>query len=310
MREMLSLQDLFRNEELRLEQLQQRLDKTALKAIEKEWRKMNVRSNVETVRGQHRKGATNNDKYQTITHADSDARKFYDKHSKSKGRLMLVIQAKTKCLEDRIAQKSKCLEDKANIQGAILKIQDIAKITYISGTADHDVVGSVEHAVWTLGCGSEVAGQCFVKPDTAFEQSADMRGGNKKCGKKPTTADALGNKSNTAVGASLKLPQKHQKTLMALGFNDCHTLGELPPFANLRHSYKKELLALHPDKRCNDVMAAGGEGGTMSFEEFQDRYQELLAMFYDVNKQDFNASVKMHLPSNAHAKGIKVGNSG
>merc|ERR1711979_154906 len=95
------LQDLYVREEARLAQLQQKLEKASLKAIEKEFRKINVRCNVEQVRGQKTRNDHKN-KYQSVTHMDSDSLSFYAKRTSKGGggHLMLEIQKKTQQIAD------------------------------------------------------------------------------------------------------------------------------------------------------------------------------------------------------------------
>jgi hypothetical protein len=290
---MLSLQDLYNREEARLKHLQQKMDKATIKIIERNFRQLNIKCNVEHIRGQHSSKGNRKDKYQTLTHADSDARGFMLRHSSKSGgaQLMLEIRRKTKCLANRIQQKAASLEDKTRTPC------ELARITYGS---EPEPQLEVQPAARDSGADAAAAKPHFLRPDIEFEQSADMRRESRKNDTKGHAASASegrsrksfgatstaseGRRSKT-VGACLKLQQNQQDLLRVLGF------------ADLRRGYKKASLELHPDKivsRDGDLSSC--KFSTMSFQAFQDSYRELLDTFYDVDAQDFNARVKMHLP--------------
>jgi len=308
------LQNFYNREGARLEQLQQKMEKATLKTIEKEFRQMNIKCNVESSRGQHCKGANRKDKYQNLTHADSDAQGFYTRHSSKRGgaRLMLEIQRKTKCLADQIRQKAASLEDKTSNPFEIAKITDGSEQeSYLmeqlfdvsSPQAQCEEVRSMRIVGRTSDKDGEAARPYFVRLDTEFEQSADLRGKSKKDIKRPATAADSGGSSSMTVGACLKLPRKDRELLQMLGFENCNDLLALPPFADLHRGYKKVSLKLHPDKKSSEATLKARDGdvldcnlSSMSFQDFQNKYREFQAMFYDVDKQDFNATVKMHLP--------------
>lgn len=289
-----------------------------MKTIEKEFRKLNIRCNVEHVRGQRRKGNSSKDKYQTITHADSDARSFYARHSSQRGgaQLMLEIQRKTKYLADQIQQKTASLEDKSCTTREIPRItagfEQESRSTedfsdFSSPKAQCEEAPFLKAAGLTSDKDAGAARLHFVRPDT-FEQSADLRGESKKNTKK-SSSTASGGSRGMIVGACLKLPREHRELLRMLGFEDCIDLLALPPFADLRRGYKKASLELHPDKRVSEALS-GCNLSTTSFQEFQHKYHEFLAMFYDEDKQDFNAGVKMHLPKVKKKKSAQPERSG
>lgn len=152
----------------------------------------------------------------------------------------------------------------------------------------------------------------FVKPDEEFIRPSDSRGETKRAGAKPSGSTRSQGSNRMLVGACLKLSQKDREFLAMVGFGDCLELAALPPFADLRRGYKKASLVLHPDKRCganvDDVELTGPDSSKVSFQDFQTLYQEFIAKFYDVEQQDFNAAVKMHLPRTS-VRAKKVGRS-
>jgi hypothetical protein len=321
---MLLLQDLYAREEARLEQLQQNVEKAALKAVERQFRKLNIRCNVERVRGQDRKGKSSKDKYQTVTHGDRTYLEFYARHS-SKGRgalLMLAVQQKTKHLENKTSRIWRLTAGNPQIaeltDNCMQKTHSMIGFgsTVSGGTSPETLCEErvrVEHAHLNLE-GLDLSGTWFDFTDTnaTFERSADMRGGSKQFSKKQSAPTAQVDIRNTAVGVNFSLSRKHREFLSTLGVGACHTLLALPSFAALRQSYKQALLKLHPDKKCTEALSVAkdenvkGVNGpekraltSMPFHEFQERYQEFVAVFYDVENQDFNAGVKKHLSSGA-----------
>jgi len=283
----------------------------ARKAIEKEFRKLNLRCHVEHVRGQHIKGKDKKGKYQTLTQADHDTLRFYACHSS--GRAGLATMKRVQCLEDKVKKITRCLEDKARSHHVAIRDSELAQSKNsfeqeFASRSERAATGYVEPAA-----GPAAPNLDFAKPGEVFEQSSDIRSARKKCSN-PGMGTTSVSGSSLGVGASLKLSQKHRELLMMIGFNNCHDLLTLPTYADLRRGYKKASFTLHPDKRCSEVAtassdinvkSAGSKLSALSFQDFQEQYRNLLAMFYDSDKQDFNASVKMHLK--ASIKRTKVG---
>lgn len=293
---MLHLHAVSSREEERLEQLQQRCDKAVRKAVEKEFRKLNIRCNAEAVRGQ-RKGGDSKNKYQTLTNTDRDTLKFYACHS-SKGSGQ-PIASKLQFLENKLKKDTKCLGDKSRHLQTIMDKD--------SGGASREGVSSICQAARAAQASLD-----FAKPGEEFEQSTDGRGRLKhETAAEPRTFYVGG--VTAAVGANLKLSSKYRWFLGLLGFESCTDLATLPMFADLRSSYKRASLVLHPDKLRDPAVGEGGstccELTEMTFQDFQIHFEELQSTFYDAGQQDFSAAVKMHLPK--VRKGTsKVGRNG
>lgn len=294
---MLHLHTISGREEERLEQLQERFDKTVRRAVEKEFRKLNIRCNVEAVRGQPKKGFDSKGKYQTLTHTDTDTLKFYACHS-SKGSGQ-TIASKLQFLENKLKKDTKFLGDKSR---------------HLQSIMDKDSGRSLREGVSSI-CQAARAAQTsldFAKPGEEFERSTDRRGRLKhETAAEPRTFYVGG--VTAAVGANLKLSSQYRWFLGLLGFESCTDLATLPMFADLRSSYKKASLVLHPDKLRDPAV---GEGGStccklteMTFQDFQIHFEELQSTFYDAGQQDFSAAVKMHLPK-VRKRTSKVGRNG
>lgn len=304
---MLLLEDLFSKEEAKASKAERRIEKQALKAIEKEWRKVNLRP-CEHVRGQ--KHSSNKygkkGKYDTILSGDAGTKASYAEmaHGPKAALMMLDIQSRGKhpgSLENGLAVQ--------RILGAARPMISLTAGSNGGGACSitSSPTGNEAPCAAARPTVAPTARAGLERPEDAFARSEDDRRAAREAryggGAGPSTARAAGDR------ASLKVSRKLRELLVVLGFVGSRSLADLPAFAELRRAYKKALLALHPDKlgRC-DGSAEPTSGSpeehirttaalyAMDFKKVQQRFEDLQGRFYDKGAEDFRADVKAHLP--------------
>jgi hypothetical protein len=65
-------------------------------------------------------------------------------------------------------------------------------------------------------------------------------------------------------------------------------LADLPEFQQLQRAHKAALLSVHPDKLTKPKDSDASVSEALDFFQLQERYQALLARYYDTDAKDFS----------------------
>merc|ERR1712039_124025 len=104
-----------------------------------------------------------------------------------------------------------------------------------------------------------------------------------------------------------KVVRELRVLLKFLGFSGSRDLAELPKFEELRRAHKAALRSVHPDKLMEPKDSDASAPGALDFFQLQERYQALLARYYDTEAKDFRGEVKAHRKSQSRQGNAKKG---
>merc|ERR1712232_1465454 len=91
-----------------------------------------------------------------------------------------------------------------------------------------------------------------------------------------------------------KVVRELRALLKFLGFSGSRDLADLPEFEELQRARKAALVSVHPDKLMNPKDPGASAPESLDFFQLQERYQALLARYYDIDAKDFSREVKAH----------------
>jgi len=304
------------------EQEEKRKEKQTRKVVEKELRSMNVRVSTG--------GKFVDSKYQRRMKQDNAARAFELSRAGSSRsglyglggiELMLAIANKTgQKVEGNLPGRCRLTNSFKNVPLSVCSGNGGS-----SSAFGHGNPPVANEAPLSFGPGNP---PMTVAAPTGFERQDDPFGirGVAPDGSSQKVRDVPAGRKNptekiTAEHAQMKISREQRKLLQLLGFEHCRNLMDLPKYADLRQSYKKTLLALHPDKAHAQMENVGASSmverddqtkniksskepllATTTFQEFQEQYMYLLKLFYDVDKQSFSAKVQKQQSSQAASK--------
>jgi hypothetical protein len=310
MRKMVLLSTLRDRQECKHAWIQQKLEKQAKNMLEKEIRNTTtMKSNVDHVRGQKDRG----DKYQTMLSKDADALAFHAQHAgkKMQGskslKMMLAIHQKTGHLQRQLRDK------KHSNQSRILSILGAPLLPPgpSAEVAPAQAPGVMAHLLV-----ESVASSGFERLDDGESRARDDRGAKKEQNKARQSKFSAGvpasAHSDTTLGANYKVGRELRALLRFLGFKGSRDLADLPEFRQLQRAHKMALLSVHPDKLMEAKDSNASDPDALDFFQLQERYQALLARYYDTNAKDFSHEVKVHQkskPRQGNAKKSEEGRS-
>jgi len=309
MRKIILLKTLCDRQERKHAWIQQKVEKQSKKMLEKELRNTNMKSNVDTGRGQKDRG----DKYQTMLSKDADALAFHARNAgkKTRGskalRMMLAIQQKTGHLQQQLCDADHLRES------AMLRIlgSPLLPAGPSAGGAPAQAPGVTAHL-----SAASVASSCFERLDDGESRAHDVRAAFRASSRARQSKVSAGAPvfahSDTTIGANYKVVRELRGLLKFLGFSGSRDLADLPEFEELRRARKAALPSVHPDKLMDSKDCDASAPEALDFFQLQERYKSLLARYYDTDAKDFSREVKAHRKtqsrqSNAKKAGVAEG---
>jgi len=304
MRKMALLRTLCDRQEHKHAWIQQKVEKQAKNMLERELSKTNMKSNADRGRGQKDRG----DKYQTLLSKDADALAFHAQHAgkKTRGskslRMMLAIQQKTGHLQQQLR------DIEGPNQSAILRI--LGSTLPPAGPSAEEAPAQAPDVKDHVPA-KYVASSGFERLDDGESRARDVRAAQKERNRARQSKISAGTPasahSDTTIGANYKVVRELRALLKFFGFSGSRDLAELPEFEELRRAYKAALLSVHPDKLMEPKTFDANAPEALDFFQLQERYQALLARYYDTDAQDFCREVKVHRKSQRQHSNAKKG---